>query len=922
MGNKVTSVNSSKLLDNKLAVLLEKLNEDLKDSDLSEREELLLLFNKAINTFYKTLSSPIFSFDTIIAGTFTDYNNINNSFTEVGQDLDIIYREINSLHQFVINNFNTLNTQSSLLRNRLRRVSSQLGDFSLYSKDSLGGAIYFSDQFTDATKIDYTNKLYNEKKCSIDPRNGIITLPIDLTKTEVASILQVSIGANSNGLLGNNQQLSSLYRGELKSILDNNPDTWVEYESVTTKPSNISLLLDIKIKLGKESIVNTIEFSTIAFAVKKYASITNIEVSVDGKEFTSIMSDIITKVDTSATGSKIIILNPSSSKYSGEEKISFTPRKIKYINISFIQNDAYLINTTGGIRYRKAIGIRDINLSGKAYTGIGEIVSTNYYPPDEMKKLSLIANEYSTQNLTEISHSVSHDNGQNWYDIQSIEKIDKDIKEILNFNLLAEDSIITPAPVNRLRYKALLKRSDAGFSGRGGTIKVRKDKTEFITVSPSSQFIPLEERPINSTVNITNISFGSVGRDTNYLINTSVLVEANDRSKVYLSHDHVARESIEQDSEIITIKNEIWSRVDDLSTAGPVDKVYEFDYLNNIITFGDNTNGVKPDTDILFRLDRYQVYAINDNPVILKLPFPSDRVKESMSIYRLEDEKTTSDLIFKKGATIHRLNQEEINSIAVVNDPDTILVSEETYINGSQELSSSGDYSISYKDGIIYTYDLSPIDADTKINFTYNPRTEIEDYSFNDDDIEITNADYKSKKVNETVNIGANTNVIYLTNSFIEQRSIIFVTLSDSFTTEVPYKGDGTEFNLDLTAAELDGYYTVDYKKGAIYTYSQVIGSLILNFNITNYYAEYNIGAVVPRISYIIDEEEKTISLTDKYIIDTFSSSLIEYPVRTLFKVEYQYATELDQNARELERFYTPVLNEYTLSIVTKEQLL
>ena len=137
----------------------------------------------------------------------------------------------------------------------------------------------------------------------------------------------------------------------------------------------------------------------------------------------------------------------------------------------------------------------------------------------------------------------------------------------------------------------------------------------------------------------------------------------------------------------------------------------------------------------------------------------------------------------------------------------------------------------------------------------------------------------------------------------------------------MPYKGDGSEFNLPLSASELAGYYAIDYENGKILTYNPVSGNLFLQFEWTEYYVEYNIAVETPKSDYAINTENSTIEFSDAYVIKTFSNSMSELSSRTLFKVRYNYAREFEQNPKELEPFYSPMLLDYRLAVLDKERL-
>ncbi len=240
----------------------------------------------------------------------------------------------NSLHAFIVENYNTLNTLSSSVRARIRKIASDLGDYKLYATDNLGGALYFADTFKNTDKTDYSDNLYKQDKCFVDIFSGCASLPLDESKTKQYAPEQISIGSTSNGISGNNQELGSLRRDRLDAISDNAADTWFEYESVNRSQTNQPLILELRLKLDGESIVNTLDISTVAFGAKKHPKITRLEVSTDGNTYTSILEDVITNVP-SISGGKVLDLNPTADSLSESNKFYFPPRKITYINIIF-----------------------------------------------------------------------------------------------------------------------------------------------------------------------------------------------------------------------------------------------------------------------------------------------------------------------------------------------------------------------------------------------------------------------------------------------------------------------------------------------------------------------------------------------------------------------------------------------------------
>jgi hypothetical protein len=188
-------------------------------------------------------------------------------------------------------------------------------------------------------------------------------------------------------------------------------------------------------------------------------------------------------------------------------------------------------------------------------------------------------------------------------------------------------------------------------------------------------------------------------------------------------------------------------------------------------------------------------------------------------------------------------------------------------------------------------------------------------------DIVVPDNDYFTDRVSKSIEVNALSNVIFIGDEMVEPGSIKFLTLPEYFKKEVPFLGNSSEFNIGLTNSELQGYYTVDYRAGVIYTYTPVVGTLFLDYNKSEYYVEYNLAASIPKTEYTVSETNSSITFSDQYVITNFSDSISRVSSRTLFKVRYKYALEVEQNPKELEPYYSPMLLDYRISILDKDRL-
>jgi len=899
MSNKETSINSSRLLDNKLEVLFKEYNDLVSSSSDLEQENLVILFNKIVSKFYSSLNNPLFDKRfKVREGDLVDHNNLNNLFNAASQDITILYKEINSLEDAIVRNFNNLATIGERLKSKVKMIRSNVDTYKFYTQDN--DFIYFSDSFDNFNNVEPIGDLYTRDQCHVDINNGTLVLPINTSSTKQQNINSLIVGPQSNGTLGNNQEIGQLTRDSLDNMLDGNPDTWVEYEIVSNEPTASPLILDLKVTLETEAIINNIQILSNNFAIKTFPKIIELQTSLDGSFFTDLLQDIPTIGNDS-----YLILAPASGQYTGVNSYSFRPRTAKYIQLKIQQDDSYIIKTPGGIKYRKAIGLREFKVNTVSYKSSGELISTTFQAPEEIKKASILINESLFDPLCSIGHEITVDD-QNWKAINPA--------QVLNFNTIDDDSINTSSPVTGIRYRATLERNSNKFNSQQQVIKEKKSNTQFTSINPGTPEVVLTEEPVVGSVNLYNISYGSVGKNNPLVIFNGNILERDGYNFIKLP-DEFKNKDFDPLLLRLYVNDEPWTRVIDITSSASTDKNYQYDSINKIIKTGNGTHGVKVQGKIYVFFGREQILFSYDDPHVATLNFTCDSTKESINLYKLGQVTTINDYTLQKSNRILRLGQKDVTSITVVHDTSGILQTEKTFIDGSMENMAVGDYSVDYINGIIYTYSETSDTSDLTINYTYRPRTVINDFTAVGNKVSIPQVDYSTQDHQESI-VLSNKYVIQLANSFIEPKSITFLSLTDRFIREVPFVGDGSEFKLPLTSAELAGLYTIDYKNGKIYCNFSITDTLILKYRFSSFFIEYNIAHKIPQSSFTVDYGNKKVLFTDAYISDMFSKSLDIASTRVLYRLDYDYISERSDNLKALESYYTPFLKDYSLKIL------
>lgn len=773
LNNQLVTV-SSTLLRNKLATavtsLQQLINPSATNPDFQTLELAIAEGTKALSLFYKQLGDPQFLPIEARVDTPPDPNDFNDNFVNIKNDIDVIFSEFENLETVVLGEFNYLVSRLNRLNGKLKASSSQLGDYILLSSLPTKDAIFFSDAFNNTSRIEMNSPLLNADQCEIEQAEGIVSLPTtNISQSHLNITALPVINKNSNGVVGNNEEEGKSFNGTVTDILDNNSDTWFEYERVVSSLSenDVPLLLDMTINLGEPKIINFIRINPNNFGTRTQIEIVSIDTSYDGKNFISIKDDVPIADFFYEDEANVFTLAPSTSKFSGQGLYSFLPRKAKYVHLCLRQSSPYVIKAKGGSeKFRYAIGIRDVDIQAITYKSAGELISTDFAVGDEVRKVVLLSNQMPSaatpSSLASIEHFVSPDSGISWYPIRpkvssGDANVDQTIPEVLDFNGVSDGSIITSAPINTLRYKAVMKRNkDAFTKDSSELVQDILDATELHTPPTTTPFtISLQHTPINNSLRLIDPQFGSRGKeDAKYQIATgtgeklSILLPfkplKKDFEKVWVEGYYWTLE--EKDPEQIYVDGEEWTRGQLLTSSG---LYYHLNYESGKLEFGNGYNGkaVPKDSVISMTLSEEQIFPSRGTDHIAELNYPTSNDKKQIEISLLETPATITTVL-KKGQKVHQLNKN------IIYDPDRNLTyqhavfspyngyivsfsstytTEKIFIDGSSEFSgASNEFSFDFANGLLYLSSKTDTSFDTTIHYSYYPTTVLseDDWSF------------------------------------------------------------------------------------------------------------------------------------------------------------------------------------------------
>ena len=512
MTNKFTSPPPDELTRAKLEVLLQTANRLYQEGGVGLKEDILDAYNEALSIFFDSFNNSILGVTyPVQAGLPADPVDYNVFSRAILYDLQILFSEIGAVDRLISTNFNTITALRDRLLAQSRRIASKTADYLLYADPNLGDGFFFGDSFNSARYLDLESDLVDDELCYLNQEEGVILLPLDGAPERVR-ISRYILNSPSNGELGNNHQLYVEPHNSLQALGDGEPDTWVEYERVTTGHSSTPLILDLTIVLSEPKIINHIHIVPVQFGTPSPVKITKLETSIDGKEFSSIKEEVPISDFFSEEEDETFELSGKTSKYSGEGYYSFLPRRTQYVHIVLEQRTPYAIDTTNGTRLRYAIGLKDINIYGRKFKPTGSIVSRRIAVNGDVTKVALWASENPIEisALADIRHDISYDDGATWLPIQPQNRDYVAYPEVLNFNNAENNSVATSGEINSIRHKIVIHRDADAFSGNVTLKKEKQSTIDLVPVTGLSPFnLTLQNEPISDTVHISIPVYGS-----------------------------------------------------------------------------------------------------------------------------------------------------------------------------------------------------------------------------------------------------------------------------------------------------------------------------------------------------------------------------------------------------------------------------
>jgi hypothetical protein len=123
----------------------------------------------------------------------------------------------------------------------------------------------------------------------------------------------------------------------------------------------------------------------------------------------------------------------------------------------------------------------------------------------------------------------------------------------------------------------------------------------------------------------------------------------------------------------------------------------------------------------------------------------------------------------------------------------------------------------------------------------------------------------------------------------------------------------------------MTGRYSVNYKTGQVFTNDLTSGSAgTVDYEYTDYRIKYPMAREIPVKDWEVDVLSSQITIKDREILGNMKQFQITSGTsrEKFYRVAYKYMKSSREDVNELEPYFSPVLKDYALKIVTKSRLI
>jgi hypothetical protein len=353
MSNIIQYLNKSKTIDAKCKELTGKVIADYNSGTIKTETEFLYRLKQAIQDFYASIGKPSYKFipprSTPISA---DYNGmIGNAYN----DISFIISECINLSDVIKASFVDTEINRSMANNELRYINKKLDDIKnrINTNNDTDGLFTFAESFINTDSMQNSN---SDGAAYIDTSDGVLMLGVNSLQ-EYSKQCDVEILKGSNGFPGDTHMIDILnnnihYTGEdnlhlnLKEIVDENIDTWFEYELFNVEDLVYEKCngFGFNYQEGIEWVTDDHELKLILKVILPGAPVCNwLSLTPFLSEQRGVKSCFITKCTVSDGANQMQEIT-KSKMFDDNTVIIFQPQPVNTIIIEFAQPSSYEVN--------------------------------------------------------------------------------------------------------------------------------------------------------------------------------------------------------------------------------------------------------------------------------------------------------------------------------------------------------------------------------------------------------------------------------------------------------------------------------------------------------------------------------------------------------------------------------------------------
>lgn len=373
---------SQTLMSNKIEEMTKVLMKKLADTNLSEEEKSVII-SDVINSYFKDAITHSFTKRKLSKSTALIVEDLDVTFEEIEMDITILYKEIMTIVEEMIKNFNYAASQKKNLLSSIKELGAIVKEYGLITQTKTKNSIVLSDNFNTIENID--KDFGSGSKAFVHTDTGIATLQhkesINISSdASINSIVGNGTPGNYNLILTENiVDLSNVItsnsfflsnkdpHNKESNILDKLPSTWYEYQTIGMEESKISehskyndlswikskkigdtLRLKITIKLDKVQSINWINLNPyFPEGSSNKMKVYSINTSPDGLSYSPIytgsiiLNSELNMFANTYDAEYIASDSFTNGKFTNQGVWNFPARDVQYIEIIIDQDESY-----------------------------------------------------------------------------------------------------------------------------------------------------------------------------------------------------------------------------------------------------------------------------------------------------------------------------------------------------------------------------------------------------------------------------------------------------------------------------------------------------------------------------------------------------------------------------------------------------